>query len=83
VSCGATCVGGAGVTERDGRAVGLRCAEVLDGLRQQQSLPVFTLFYESSCAHSIKALRTFEQAAGFFRDFIKFAKVLRVALRCV
>ena len=43
------------------------------------AVPVFTMFYENSCSHCYKAKRVFEQAAGFFHNFVAFAKVLSEA----
>lgn len=40
-----------------------------------KSKPVFVMFYEPSCAHCFKANRVFEQGAGHFKGYVKFAKV--------
>ena len=45
-------------------------------LRASDTMPVFAMFYEHWCPHCFKAKRVFEQAAGFFLNFIKFVKVL-------
>jgi hypothetical protein len=37
--------------------------------------PLFVMYYEPACAHCFKANRVFEQGAGFFRGFARFAKV--------
>ena len=37
--------------------------------------PVFVLFTEPACAHCYKANRVFEQGAGHFNGFIRFARV--------
>ena len=38
--------------------------------------PVFVMYSESSCAHCYKANRVFEQGAGHFNGFVRFARVM-------
>jgi predicted DsbA family dithiol-disulfide isomerase len=44
-------------------------------LESSDDTPVFTMFHEPLCPHCYKAKRAFEQAAGFFQNFLTFVKV--------
>ena len=37
--------------------------------------PLFLMYYEPSCSHCYRGNRVFEQAAGHFNGFVRFARV--------